>query len=86
MLVVDDGASIGFLPPLSVSNAKKYWQSVVSPDVILLIAQINNVVVGSIQVHLCTKENGLHRAEIAKLMTHPNYRRKGDWTAAYAAR
>jgi ribosomal protein S18 acetylase RimI-like enzyme len=76
-LVVDDGASIGFLPPLTVPQAKKYWESVLSPDVILLIAQIDNVVVGSIQLHLCTKENGLHRAEIAKLMTHPNYRRNG---------
>lgn len=75
--VVDDGASIGFLPPMNLSDARQYWQTVLSPDVILFIAKINNEIVGTIQVHLCTKQNGLHRAEIAKLMTGPNARRKG---------
>ncbi len=75
--VVDDGASIGFLPPMKLSDARQYWQTVLNPDVILFIAKINNEIVGTIQVHLCTKQNGLHRAEIAKLMTGPNARRKG---------
>jgi ribosomal protein S18 acetylase RimI-like enzyme len=75
--VVDDGASIGFLPPMKLSDAKKYWQTVLNPSVILYIARIHNEIVGTIQVHLCTKQNGLHRAEIAKLMTSPNARRKG---------
>lgn len=75
--VVDDGASIGFLPPMKLSDARHYWQSVLNPKVILLIAKINNEIVGTIQLHLCTKQNGLHRAEIAKLMTSPNARRKG---------
>jgi ribosomal protein S18 acetylase RimI-like enzyme len=74
--VVDDGASIGFLPPMKLSEARQYWQTVLKPDVILFIAKINNEIVGTIQVHLCTKQNGLHRAEIAKLMTSPNARRK----------
>jgi ribosomal protein S18 acetylase RimI-like enzyme len=75
--VVDDGASIGFLPPMKLSDARQYWQTVLKPDVILFIAKINNEIVATIQVHLCTKQNGLHRAEIAKLMTGPNARRKG---------
>lgn len=75
--VVDDGASIGFLPPMKLSDARQYWQTVLNPDVILFIAKINNEIVGTIQVHLCTKQNGLHRAEIAKLMTGPSARRKG---------
>jgi ribosomal protein S18 acetylase RimI-like enzyme len=75
--VVDDGASIGFLPPMKLSDARHYWQTVLNPDVILFIAKINNEIVGTIQVHLCTKKNGLHRAEIAKLMTGPSARRKG---------
>jgi ribosomal protein S18 acetylase RimI-like enzyme len=75
--VVDDGASIGFLPPMKLSDARQYWQTVLNPDVILFIAKMNNEIVGTIQVHLCTKQNGLHRAEIAKLMTGPNARRKG---------
>jgi GNAT superfamily N-acetyltransferase len=75
--VVDDGASIGFLPPMKLSDAKQYWKTVLNPNVILFVAKINNEIVGTIQLHLCTKQNGLHRAEIAKLMTSPNARRKG---------
>ena len=75
--IVEDGASIGFLPPLEPSEANKYWESVLNPDVILFVAKVNNEIVGSVQLHLCSKQNGGHRAEIAKLMTHPNYRRNG---------
>lgn len=38
---------------------------------------MNDIIVGSVQLHLSTKANGTHRAEIAKLMTHSNYRRNG---------
>nr|WP_235867376.1 GNAT family N-acetyltransferase [Priestia abyssalis] len=75
--VVEDGASIGFLPPLKHSEADSYWENVLSPEVILFIAKINNRIAGTVQLHLCTKENGNHRAEIAKLMTHPHYRCNG---------
>ncbi|WP_242218360.1 GNAT family N-acetyltransferase [Bacillus cereus group sp. BfR-BA-01380] len=75
--VVDDGASMGFLPPLELEEATKYWQTVLAPEVILFIAKINNKVAGSVQLHLITKPNGSHRAEIYKLMTHPNFRRNG---------
>ncbi|WP_423798540.1 GNAT family N-acetyltransferase [Neobacillus sp. SAB-20_R2A] len=75
--VVEDGASIGFLPPLEENVARKYWESVLNPEVILFVAKINNIIAGSVQLHLCSKQNGKHRAEIAKLMTHPHYRRNG---------
>lgn len=75
--VVQSDASIGFLPPLSKAESERYWDGVVGPDVILFIATLNNVVVGTVQLHLCAKQNGSHRAEIAKLMTHPDYQRKG---------
>lgn len=75
--VVDEDASIGFLPPLSTSVAREYWECLLTPGVILWVAKIDNQIAGSIQLHLCNKQNGTHRAEIAKLMTHPNFRRKG---------
>lgn len=75
--VVEDGASIGFLPPLDPSAATLYWYNVLAPDVILFVATMNDIIVGSVQIHLSIKANGTHRAEIAKLMTHPNYRRNG---------
>ncbi|MCR8635172.1 GNAT family N-acetyltransferase [Paenibacillus radicis (ex Xue et al. 2023)] len=75
--VVENGASIGFLPPLNLSEAIKYWENVLDNGVLLFVAKINNQIVGTVQLHLSTKQNGRHRAEIAKLMTHPNYRRNG---------
>ncbi|WP_430140259.1 N-acetyltransferase family protein [Neobacillus pocheonensis] len=75
--VVDDGAAVGFLPPMKQSFAREYWNSVLAPGVILFVAKINKHIVGSVQLHLCAKENGLHRADIAKLITDPNFRRRG---------
>lgn len=75
--VVNDDASIGFLPPMSISAAKEYWSSVLTPEVILFVAKINNNIVGSVQLHLCTKQNGLHRADIAKLIVDPHFRQQG---------
>ncbi|MUT64660.1 GNAT family N-acetyltransferase [Paenibacillus sp. NEAU-GSW1] len=75
--VVNDGASIGFLPPLCQADAAEYWSSAIGPDVLLFNARLDGRIVGTVQVHLSTKQNGSHRAEIAKLMTHPGYRRRG---------
>lgn len=75
--VVANGASIGFLPPLSYEQAVAYWQGVLAPDVRVWAAYSEGALAGTIQLHSCTKPNGTHRAEIAKLMVHTNARRKG---------
>ncbi|KON87714.1 GCN5 family acetyltransferase [Sporosarcina globispora] len=76
--VVNEGASIGFLPPLVHARAVEYWEELLKgDDVILFLAVLNGKIAGTIQLHLCNKENGSHRAEIAKLMTDPSIRRKG---------
>lgn len=75
--VVEDEASVGFLPPLSTHDATEYWLHVLNPDVKLWVATVEGKVVGTVQLHLCNKQNGQHRAEIAKLMIHPQYRRRG---------
>ncbi|MFD1736345.1 GNAT family N-acetyltransferase [Bacillus salitolerans] len=75
--VVDGGASIGFLPPIDKKDAKHYWESVINSNVILLVAKKEERIVGTVQLHLCTKQNGKHRAEVAKLMTDPDYLRLG---------
>lgn len=74
---IEDGASIGFLSPVQLIDANHYWKTLLGPEVILLVAESHNKIVGSIQLHFSTKQNGRHRAEIAKLMTHPNFRRMG---------
>ncbi len=66
-----------FFTSTGTKESTKYWQTVLAPEVILYVAKINNKLAGSIQLQLVTKPNGIHRAEICKLMTHPNYRRNG---------
>jgi len=75
--IVDAGASIGFLPPMQHTEAVSYWEQVVQPSTLLYVAKIEGVIAGTIQLHLCTKPNGDHRAEVAKLMVHLDYRRHG---------
>lgn len=75
--VVEDGASIGFLPPLSREEARRYWLGVPEPGVHLWVALQDEKIVGTVQLQLAMKANGSHRAEIAKLMVHPDSRRNG---------
>jgi acetyltransferase len=78
---VNNGAAMGFLAPLSVEEARAYWLEVVealnTPHRILLVALENNTVIGSTQLDLASKANGLHRAEVMKVMVHTAHRRKG---------
>ncbi|MCA1034988.1 GNAT family N-acetyltransferase [Bacillus infantis] len=74
---VNSGASIGFLPPMDEAAALSYWKELQLKETALLIAEEEGMIAGSVQLQFCTKENGNHRAEIGKLMTHTNFRRKG---------
>jgi ribosomal protein S18 acetylase RimI-like enzyme len=74
-------ASIGFLPPLTHEDAVNYWLDVVSalktPHRILIIAEMNQEILGAVQLDMASRPNGSHRAEIVKLMVHTAHRGKG---------
>jgi ribosomal protein S18 acetylase RimI-like enzyme len=74
---VDDGASVGFLPPLSQEEARAYWEGVLCPGVLLFVAEEAGQIAGTVQLQLAMKLNGRHRAEVARLMVHPDFRRRG---------
>jgi acetyltransferase len=78
---VNNGAAMGFLAPLSYNEAEKYWLEVVealkSPYRSLLVALEQGHVIGSAQLELASKANGLHRAEVMKVMVHTQHRRGG---------
>ncbi|WP_068716458.1 GNAT family N-acetyltransferase [Vibrio tritonius] len=78
---VEDGASIGFLPPLLESDAKQYWKKVKecvkNNTAHLHIALFNGQLVGCVLLSCSGKANGLHRAEIEKMMVSPTARRRG---------
>lgn len=75
--VVEDGASVGYLPPLDRDEARAYWRGVVKPGNILLIAERDGTIVGTAQLELSMKLNGRHRAEVNKVLVHPEAQRQG---------
>jgi GNAT superfamily N-acetyltransferase len=86
---VDHGASVGFLRPLDASLARDYWHDVIAAvgrgTRILLIARIGDDLVGSVQLDLATRPNGLHRAEVQKLIVLSRHRRRGIASALMRA-
>jgi len=79
---VDDGASVGFLPPLGEAEAAEYWRdvgtAVAEGSRVLLVARVaDRGLVGTVQPDLAMRPNGRHRAEVAKLMVHRAARRRG---------
>jgi GNAT superfamily N-acetyltransferase len=87
--VVNDGASIGFLPPFEQADAEAWWRSLL-PDIdaghkILFVARDKDGLVGTVQLHPARLPNGRNRADVAKLMVAPRVRRRGVATALMAA-
>lgn len=79
---VHAGASISFIDPFEIDDAKKFWQENVRPGVVagtrnVLVAKVRGAVAGSVQLDCDTPPNQKHRAEVAKLLVHPDYRRQG---------
>src|SRR5688572_23574502 len=74
---VEEGYSVGYLRPPSIEVASRYWRCVLEPNVRLLLARSGNRVVGTAQLELATRENGLHRAEVNKVLVHPDHHSQG---------
>ncbi|MCK7615435.1 GNAT family N-acetyltransferase [Roseibium sediminicola] len=81
MACVEDGAGIGFILPLSREKAEAFWESrlpaLEAGEAFLMVAKDGNEIAGVVMLALAPQDNGLHRAEVAKLMVHPGHRRKG---------
>jgi GNAT superfamily N-acetyltransferase len=86
---VDSGASVGFLPPLGVLEARDYWCEVTAAldggNRILIAAFLDAEVVGAVQLDLAARPNALHRAEVMKLFVHRRARRQGIGTVLMKA-
>jgi acetyltransferase len=78
---VEDDASIGFLAPLSVDEARAYWHGVADAVAhgsrVMLVADREGLLAGTVQLDLCQKANGVNRAEVQKLLVHTRARRGG---------
>ncbi len=83
--VVNAGASVGFVPPLGQDEAVAYWQGVLKPGCVLLIATRDEVIVGTGQLELAMRPNGRNRAEVCKVLVAPDAQGQGIGKALMAA-
>ena len=78
---VESGASVGYVLPVAEEVIDQYWRgafdAVEQGSLILLVAEHEGQVVGTVQLSLCMKPNGLHRAEVQKVLVHTAARRRG---------
>ena len=79
---VHAGASVSFVLPFSIDDARAFWHNQVLSAVrtggcCVLVARCAERIVGTVQLDLDTPPNQSHRAEVRKLLVHPQARRRG---------
>lgn len=88
--VVHAGAGVSFVVPFSRDEARGYWRERILPGVRagtrrVLVARWGARIVGTVQLDLAMPPNQQHRAEVAKMLVHPDARRRGVARALMAA-
>lgn len=79
---VGAGASINFILPYSREDAEEFWASKVLPSLeggklVMLVAWLDGRIAGTVQLDYDMPPNQRHRAELRKLMVHPDFRNRG---------
>lgn len=79
---VSAGASVNFVLPFPEGEAAAFWvrkvlRAVRSGTRTLWIAERDGHIVGTVQLDVDTPPNQPHRAEVTKLLVHPDARRQG---------
>ena len=79
---VHGGANVGFILPFSLDDARAFWRNKIAPGLSsgtrrLLAAREGGHVVGTVQLSFDTMPNQRHRADVSKMMVHPEMRRSG---------
>jgi GNAT superfamily N-acetyltransferase len=78
---VEGGASVSFVLPMTHRKAHQFWrnaiQGVARRDRIVLVAQDDQGIAGTVTVLLNQPENQPHRGDIAKMLVHRRARRRG---------
>jgi GNAT superfamily N-acetyltransferase len=86
---VEGGASVSFMLPLPLEKAVAFWRGVADGVErgarVLLIAEDEAGIVGTVQLILEQPENQPHRADIAKMLVHHRARRRGIGAALMGA-
>ena len=78
---VDGGASISFMQPLPLVDALAFWRDVAAGvqrgERLLLVADDDAGIVGTVQVLLDMPPNQPHRGDVMKMLVHRRARRQG---------
>jgi GNAT superfamily N-acetyltransferase len=78
---VEGGASVSFMHPLSIDKALAFWRGVAADAArgarVLLVAEDEHGIVGTVQVVLEQPENQPHRGDVSKMLVHRRARRRG---------
>lgn len=88
---VEQGASVGYVLPVDRALLHAYWRDVASEvaagSIALFVIRgaAPDSILASAQLALCGKPNGLHRAEVQKVLVHSSARRKGYGAALMRA-
>ena len=86
---IDGGASVGFMQPFVLGQAlaggRGRAADVEAGKRVLLGAEDEHGIVGTVQLILDQPENQPHRADLAKMLVHPRARRRGLGTALMRA-
>jgi ribosomal protein S18 acetylase RimI-like enzyme len=78
---VHAGASVSFILPHSMDDSRVFWTGQVFPAVragrrFVWVAVTNGRIVGTVQLDTNLPPNQAHRGEVAKLLVHPDFRRR----------
>jgi ribosomal protein S18 acetylase RimI-like enzyme len=72
---------VSYLPPLASTIARGFWKrmaaDVAAGTRVLLAAWDDAVLVGTVMLEFASAPNQPHRAEVQKLLVHPDARRRG---------
>lgn len=86
---VEGGASVSFMWPLPRERALAFWQQVLAATArgqrVLMVAELQGRVVGTVQAVLDLPDNQPHRADVAKMLVHRSARRHGVGARLMAA-
>jgi GNAT superfamily N-acetyltransferase len=79
---VAGGASVNFVLPFTQADSEAWWRRAVLPALAsgerrLLAARVEGRILGSVQLAFAPQPNQPHRADVTKLLVHPDGRRRG---------
>jgi GNAT superfamily N-acetyltransferase len=78
---VEGGASVSFMHPMTRAKADAFWEkmsaSAARGERLVLAAEDESGIVGTVQVILDQPENQPHRGDVAKMLVHRRARRLG---------